>query len=118
MFAFLAAIPFVSTILGFFTGGTGLLAGLSSLLSVLAKGAIDLFGWYLSEFYKGMGVILGNLSTLVVIITLMIGSNYYTKIRTEKVEQAEFAETQKAFSKAWKCTVRNPKGASSAFRNQ
>lgn len=102
MLALLSAIPFVGTVLSFFTGGTGLLAGLSSLLTVVTKGAIDLLGWYLAEFYKGLGVILSNLSTMLVIITIVLGSSYYVDKRADKAGDIKCEETIKDMRKHYK----------------
>lgn len=83
--ALLASLPFIGPIFSFFS--SGLLTSISAVAAVLMKGAIDLISWYLAEFWKGLGVILGNLSTLVVIITLILGASWYTKEYTQAKEK-------------------------------
>jgi hypothetical protein len=58
---------------------SGFLKGLIELSSVVLKTALEFISWYLSQFWKGLGVIFQNLSTLTVILAIIIGSGYYFK---------------------------------------
>lgn len=69
MFSLLGIIPSLS----------GILSAVISLGTMIASKLIDFIGWYLKEFWKGLGVIFHNLSVLTVLLVVFIGGGYYFK---------------------------------------
>ena len=64
-------------ILGLFNIPTFLAAALNFAAPILT-GLIQFGGWYLSELWNGIKIILANLSTLVVLATVALISGYYS----------------------------------------
>lgn len=59
------------------TFASGFLKGLVELGTLALKTLLEMISWYFKEFWKGLGVIFNNLSTLTVILAVIIGSGYY-----------------------------------------
>ena len=68
MFMFLSALPFL-----------GFLKQLSEVLVFVFKNLMSFVGWYLTEFWKGLGIIFQNLSTLTVLLAVLIFGGWYFK---------------------------------------
>lgn len=62
-----------------FLFGSSILTKLIELGTVLLSTLLSFVSWYLGEFWKGLGVIFNNLSTLTVILAIIIGSGWYFK---------------------------------------
>lgn len=105
---------------------------LTGFIGIAAKYILDFLAWYFKEFYKGLGIILSNLSTLTVILALMWGSAYYfrtwdndkvyyqclkqcptaqpTKVHKNKVKEAIYGPTALPPKKEYKPLFPNPFG--------
>lgn len=69
----------IFSLLGIIPSLSGILSGLLSLGTMILSKLIDFVGWYLKEFWKGLGVIFHNLSVLTVILVVFIGGGWYFK---------------------------------------
>lgn len=66
---------------------SSVIQAISPALGVILSAVAQAIVWFAKEFWKGLGVILSNLSTLAVIAVIVAGTAWYT--RDYQVEKCE-----------------------------
>ncbi len=87
----------------------GLASNVVQLASPLIKGTVDFIKWYLQNLWDGSKVVLGNLSTFVVIATIASGTAYWSTHSTKKVEVNKCEQRINQVHKKYSTKMKNKK---------
>ena len=69
--------PWITVILQIISSLLSMLNTATTFIGPLLQGLATFMVWYVKEFFMGLAVIVGNLSTLAVIFAIILGTSYY-----------------------------------------